>query len=140
MERNISATIASYILGERGESQEVRTVFDDGILTHMSFDRRINAFLLIVPHPMPAEDIRSLRSHLSEFRRTRNAMAHNPFWFRPIINEAGHVEDLVPMILRGKRAITLTSEFVQALNESTGRLIAQTQAIAIMAAKRSRAQ
>jgi hypothetical protein len=60
-------------------------------------------------------------------------MAHRPFWFHPELNEDGKVANLVPLIMRGKAPLALTSTLI----EQVSSLIAQTASLAEAAARSS---
>lgn len=134
IERNISAAIVFFFLGDRAKMEGVQEAFDDAILGPMTFERRINAVAAIAPQLVQSAAAKKLCSDLSELKTLRNSMAHKPFWFVPQVNEHGRVHEVVPYIMRGKGPIALTSKLIEETNESIRRLIVQTQRLAESAA------
>lgn len=130
VERHMSAAIIRFMLGERIELADVRETFDEGLLAPLTFERRINVALLIAPHVLSGDAVASLKADLSELRSLRNAMAHRPFWFHPEFNSDGQVVNLVPMIMKGKTPLPLTSAFMEQVNARILRLIEQTSRMA----------
>lgn len=130
IERHISAAIVYFMLGDRVALSEVQEAFDEGLLGPLTFERRINVVMLIVPHVLSSDEVASLRADLGELRTLRNAMAHKPFWFHPELNDKREVVNLVPMIQRGKAALPLTTPFMEQVNILIGSLIERTAAIA----------
>lgn len=137
VERHISGAIIYFMLGNRIALPEVHDSFDEGLLGPLTFERRINVVMLIAPHILTPDEVASLKADLSELRTLRNAMAHKPFWLHPQLNEKGEVLDLLPMILRGKAPIPLTTAFVEQVNLLIGGLIHRTAALATEVAQRS---
>lgn len=137
VERHLSATIVYFMLGERIKIPEVHDAFDEGLLGPLTFERRINVVLMIAPSLLTAEEVSALRDDLGNLRTLRNSMAHKPFWFHPELNDDGHVANLVPIIMRGKSPLPLTTALIEQLNRQIGDLIARTSGLAEMAARRS---
>ena len=52
IERHMSAAIVYFMLGDRVRRGEVQAAFDEGLLTPLTFERRINVVLLIARHFM----------------------------------------------------------------------------------------
>ena len=123
IERHISAAIVYFMLGDRIKRQEVHAAFDEGILTPLTFERRINVALLIAPNFMSEDEAKDFKADINELRTIRNSMAHKPFWFHPELNTKGEVTNLIPMIQRGKGTLILTTAFVTELNEKIASLI-----------------
>ena len=130
VERQLSAVIILFMLGDRVKRDEVQAAFDEGLLTPLTFERRINILLLIAPNFMTKEEVTSLKSDLNELRTIRNSMAHKPFWFHPELNDKGEVFNLVPMIQIGKATTPLTTSFIAKLNEKIASLIDRTSKLA----------
>lgn len=130
VERNLSAAIIFFMLGDRNLIPEVEDAFDEGLLSQLSFERRISVALLVAPHFLAAEEVSALKGDLSDLRTLRNAMAHRPFWFHPELNDKGEVFNLVPMIKKGKVAQPLTTAFTKKLNSKIISLIERTSALA----------
>jgi len=137
VERHISAAIIYHMLGDRIALPEVQEAFDEGLLGPLTFERRINVVMLIVPHVLKPNEMASLKADLSELRTLRNAMAHKPFWFHPELNGKGEVVNLVPMIQRGKAPLPLTTAFVEQVNKLISGLIDRTAKLAAAVAGRS---
>lgn len=137
VERHISGAIIYFMLGDRIAMPEVQDAFDEGLLGPLTFERRINVIMLIVPHVLSSDEVASLKADLSELRTLRNAMAHKPFWFHPELNDKGEVVNLVPMIQRGKAPLPLTTAFVERVNKMIASLIERTAALAAAIAGRS---
>ena len=133
VERHISAAIIHFILGDRIRIAEVQEAFDAGLLGPLTFERRINVVALVAPHILASHDAAALKVDLNELRSLRNAMAHNPFWFHPELNEDGKVLNLVPMIMRGKALQPLTTTFIEKVNAQISDLIEKTAALAAAA-------
>jgi hypothetical protein len=130
IERHVSAAIVYFMLGDRVRRGEVQTAFDEGLLTPLTFERRINVVLLIARHFMTEGKLKTLKGDLNELRTIRNSMAHQPFWFHPELNDKGEVFNLVPMIQRGKAPVALTTSFIEKLNENIASLIDRTSKLA----------
>jgi hypothetical protein len=130
VERNLSVAIMHFMLGERMKDPDVQRAFDEGLLAPLTFERRINVALLVAPHVLPEDEVAELKADLSDLRSLRNAMAHRPFWFHPELDAEDNVVNLVPLIMRGKAALPLTSEFIEKSNAQMTRLIAKTGIIA----------
>lgn len=130
VERHLSAAILYFILGERIAKPEVQTAFDEGLLAPLTFERRISVALLIAPHLLPTDQVASFKGELTDLRTLRNAMAHRPFWHHPELNDAGEVVNLVPVIMRGKAPLPLTTLFVEQTNVKIASVIAQAYALA----------
>lgn len=124
IERHLSAAIVYYMLGERVKIREVQDAFDEGILSPMTFERRINVAMLIAPHFFDAETVKGMSSELTALKTLRNAMAHKPFWFHPEMNDAGEVANIVPIVMRGKGPLPLTTAFIEETNAKMQSLIA----------------
>lgn len=135
VERHISAAIIYFMLGDRNMIPEVQDAFDEGLLTPLTFERRINVVLLVAPQVLPEDEVAALKGDLNELRTIRNAMAHKPFWFHPEVNDKGEVFNLVPMVQRGKAPVALTTPFVAKLNEQIASLIDRTAKLAKAVAK-----
>lgn len=135
VERHISAAIIYFMLGERNMIPEVQNAFDEGLLTPLTFERRINVVLLVAPQVLNEDEVAALKGELNELRTIRNAMAHKPFWFHPEVNDEGEVFNLVPMVQRGKAPVALTTPFVVKLNEQIASLIDRTAKLAKAVAK-----
>lgn len=130
VERNISAAIIHFMLGDRIALPDVQQAFDEGMLGPLNFERRINVLMLIAPHVLASDEVASLKVDLRELRTLRNAMAHKPFWFHPELNDNGEVANLVPMIQRGKASMPLTTAFVEQVNSLIAGLIERAAALA----------
>lgn len=130
VERNISAAIIHFMLGDRIALPDVQQAFDEGMLGPLNFERRINVLMLIAPHVLSSDEVASLKVDLRELRTLRNAMAHKPFWFHPELNDNGEVANLVPMIQRGKASMPLTTAFVEQINSLIAGLIERAAALA----------
>lgn len=130
VERNISAAIIHFMLGDRIALPDVQQAFDEGMLGPLTFERRINVLMLIAPHVLSSDEVASLKVDLRELRTLRNAMAHKPFWFHPELNDNGEVANLVPMIQRGKASLPLTTAFVEQVNSLIAGLIERAAALA----------
>ena len=126
VERHLSAAIVYYILGERVKNHEVQDVFDEGILSPMTFERRINVAMLIAAHFFDAETVKEMSAELTALKTLRNAMAHKPFWFHPELNDDGEVANIVPIVMRGKGPLPLTTAFIEETNQKMQSLIAQS--------------
>jgi hypothetical protein len=137
VERHISAAVIHFILGDRIGIPEVQDAFDQGLLSPLTFERRINVVMLIAPHVLPPDEVASLKSDLNELRTLRNAMAHKPFWFHPELNDKGEVVNLVPMIMRGKAALPLTTPYTKQVNALISGLIDRTGKLAASVARRA---
>jgi len=135
VERHLSAAIIYFMLGDRIAKPEVQETFDEGLLGPLTFERRIAVALLIAPHVLPADQVASFKGELTELRTLRNAMAHRPFWHHPELNDAGEVVNLVPVIMRGKAPLPLTTPFVEQTNVRIANVIAQAYALAEAAAR-----
>lgn len=125
------------MLGERIGIREVQDTFDEGLLAPLTFERRINVALMIVEHVLPTNDSPSLKADLNDLRSLRNSMAHKPFWFHPEFDEEGRVANLVPLIMRGKSPMPLTTALIEKLNVEVTALIQKTADLATEVAKRS---
>lgn len=136
VERHLSATIVHFMLGKRVDVPEVAKAFDEGLLMQLTFDRRISVVMLIAPHFLKSDEAASFKSDLSELRTLRNAMAHNPFWFQPQLNDKGEVFELVPLIKRGKGPLPLTSPLIEQLNLKIASLIDRSAKLATKVMKR----
>jgi hypothetical protein len=136
VERHMSAAIVYFILGDRVKRGEVQAAFDEGLLTPLTFERRINLMLLIAPHFMTEGQFKTLKGDLNELRTIRNSMAHKPFWFHPELNDKGEVFNLVPVIQHGKGTVALTTSFIEKLNANIASLIDRTSKLAAAVAKR----
>lgn len=136
VERHLSATIVYFMLGERVELREVHDAFDEGLLGPLTFERRINVAMLIAPHLLPAAEVASLKADLNDLRSLRNAMAHKPFWFHPELDVDDKVINLVPIIMRGKGALALTTALIEQLNIQISQMIAKVSNLSILAARR----
>ena len=136
VERHLSAAIIFFMLGDRNLIPEVEEAFDEGLLSQLTFERRITVALLVAPHFLTPDEVSALKGDLSELRTLRNAMAHHPFWFHPQLNDKGEVFNLVPMIKRGKGALPLTTAFTEKLNATITSLIERTAALADAVRKR----
>lgn len=137
VERHLSATIIHFMLGERIKILAVQDSFEEGLMGPLTFERRINVALLIAPSLLPAEEVSALRNDLGELRALRNSMAHKPFWFQPELNDDGHVANLVPIIMRGKSPLPLTTPLIEQVNQQIRDLITKTSGLAEMAEKQS---
>lgn len=136
IERHLSAAIIYFMLGDRVKRYEVQTAFDEGLLTTLTFDRRINVVLLIAPGFLTKDEVKTLKSDLNELRTIRNSMAHKPFWFHPELNDKGEVFNLVPMFQRGKAPIALTTPFTEELNQKISSLIDRSSKLAAAVVER----
>lgn len=137
VERHISAAISQFMLGERIQIAEVQDAFDEGLLTPLTFERRINVMLLIAPRILAPVEVAALKSDLNELRVLRNAMAHRPFWFHPELNEDDEVVNIVPMIMRGKAPIPLTTALIEQVNAQITGLVERTAKLAADVAMRT---
>jgi hypothetical protein len=137
VERHISSAIIHFMLGNRIAVSEVQEAFDEGLLSPLTFERRINVIMLIAPHVLPLDEVASLKADLNELRTLRNAMAHKPFWFHPELNDKGEVFNLVPRIQRGKVPLPLTTPHTERLNKLISGLIERTANLAAEVARRS---
>ncbi len=140
VERNLSATIVFYFLGDRVLLQDVQDAFDECILNALTFERRINAVSTIAPHLIGAGAAKALSTGLGELKSIRNAMAHQPHWYVTQTNEAGEVNSLVPFVRRGKQPLALTSAWVEETNAKMLGLIKSTGELAEAAAMKSKAE
>lgn len=136
IERHLSAVIVHFILGDRIKRDEVQTAFAEGLLAPLSLERRINVVLLIAPHFLTADEVKTLKGDLNELRTIRNSMAHKPFWFHPELNDKGEVANLVPMIQRGKAPLALTTPFTAELNQKIASLIDRSARLAVAVVSR----
>lgn len=136
VERQISAAIIYFMLGDRVKRDDVQAAFDEGLLAPLTFDRRINVVLLIASHFMTVDEVKALKGDLSELRTIRNSMAHKPFWFHPELNDKGEVFNLVPMLQRGKAPVALTTPFIAKLNERIASLIERSSKLATAVGER----
>lgn len=134
VERHISAAIIHFILGDRINITKVQEAFDEGLLSPLTFERRINVATLVAAHIVAPDDVAALKAGLNELRSLRNAMAHKPFWFHPELNEDGKVVNLVPMIMCGKAPLPLTTALIEKVNAQISGLIEKTAALAVAAA------
>lgn len=130
VERHMSEAIIYFMLGDRVKREDVQAAFDEGLLTQLTFDRRINVVSLVASHFMTADEAKALKGDLNELRTIRNSMAHKPFWFHPELNDKGEVFNVVPMVQRGKASVALTTEFIAKLNERIATLIEQSSKLA----------
>jgi hypothetical protein len=137
VERHLSATILYFMLGDRVYIPEVQDTFDEGLLGPLTFERRINVALMIAPHVLSADEVASLKADLNDLRSLRNSMAHKPFWLHPELDDAGKVANLVPLIIRGKNPLPLTTALIEQLNVQIAALIAKVNDLATAVAKRS---
>ena len=136
IERHMSAAIVYFMLGDRVKREEVQVAFDQGLLTPLTFERRINVVLLFATHFMAEDEVKTLKGDLSELRTIRNSMAHKPFWFHPELNDEGEVFNLIPMIQRGKAPVALTTSFTAKLNEKIASLIDRSSKLAAAVGER----
>lgn len=136
VELHLSAAIIFFMLGDRNLLPEVEVAFDEGLLSQLTFERRITVGLMVAPHFLAPQMVSALKADLSELRTLRNAMAHHSFWFQPLLDDKGEVFKLVPMIKRGKGAIPLTTAFIEKLNVTIASLIERTAALADAVRKR----
>lgn len=136
VERDMSAAIVYFMLGDRVMRGEVQAAFDEGLLTPLNFERRINVVLLIARNFMTEGKLKTLKGDLSELRTIRNSMAHQPFWLHPELNDKGEVFNFVPMIQRGRAPVALTTSFTEKLNENIASLIDRTSMLAAAVRKR----
>lgn len=136
VELHMRKAIICFMLGNRIKRDDVQDVFDEGLLALLTFERCINVTLLIAPHFMEDDEVKTLKGDLTELRTIRNSMAHKPFWFHPELNKDGEVCNLVPMIQRGKGSIPLTTSFIETLNEKVASLIRRSSKLAFDVAKR----
>lgn len=123
IESHLNRAILHFVLGDRIHISEVVKAFDEGILSHMTFERRVTMVGLIAPHFLTQDEAKAFKADLSNLRTTRNAMAHNPFWFQPELNDRDEVINVVPVIMRGKAAVALTSDFTEQANLLISNLI-----------------
>ncbi len=123
IETHLNATIQLFILGKRADIPEVFEIFDDNLLSWLTFDRRISIAKDIAARLFPSEKAVAFRSDLSTIRTIRNAMAHHSFWFEPQLNEKGELFELVPVIKVGKGSEPLTSSYIERLNLQISSLI-----------------
>ena len=130
VEREISAAVGLYILGQRADDPAMSEVFDD-IWGALSFERRINAALALAPHFLELEEVAGLRNDPSELRIMRNAMAQKPFLHEPQVDRQGRLVDFMPMVMKGKAPLPLTSASVGDLNALIQKLIEQTRALKV---------
>jgi hypothetical protein len=137
IERHISAAIIHFMLGDRIGIPEVQDAFDEGLLSPLTFERRINVVMLVAPHVLLPDEVASLKADLNELRTLRNAMAHKPFWFHPEMNDKGEVVNLVPMIMRGKAPLALTTPYTEQVNALISGLIERTEKLAAAVVRRS---
>jgi hypothetical protein len=114
---------------------EIREAFDEGLLKPLTFERKINVAILVAPKILAEEDASAFKAELNDLRSLRNAMAHNPFWFHPELNQDGQVVNLVPMIMLGKNPLPLTTAFVEKANVQIGGLIERSAKMAAAAAR-----
>jgi len=140
VERNLSATIVFYFLGDRVLLQDVQEAFDECILNALTFERRINAVSTIAPHLIGADAAKTLSTGLGELKSIRNAMAHQPHWYVTQTNEAGEVNSLVPFVRRGKQPLALTTSWVEDTNAKMVALIKATAELAEAAARKSKTE
>lgn len=126
IESHISAAILHFFLGDRITIPEVLNAFEETILTKMQFDRRISTISQIAPNFLPDNEVKDLRSHLNELKTIRNAMAHNPFWFEPLLDDQGRLVDITPRINIGKGSQAITTDFVKELNQKIAGLIGRS--------------
>lgn len=139
VERNLSATIALFFLGDRVRIDSVHDAFDECILGAMTFERRINAVATVAPHLIGADAAKTLAAELGELKSIRNAMAHQPHWYQTQVNEAGELTSLVPFVRKGKQALPLTSAWVEDMNARMRSAIDKTGELAEAAARAARA-
>jgi hypothetical protein len=137
VERHLSATILYFVLGDRVYIPDVLETFDEGLLGPLTFERRINVALMVAAHILPPDEVASLKSDLNDLRSLRNSMAHKPFWLHPELNDEGKVANLVPLIMRGKSPLPLTTALIEQLNVQIAALIQKANDLATKAAKRS---
>lgn len=130
VERHISAAIIHFMLGDRVALAAVHDAFDEGLLAPLTFERRINVVMLIVPSILSPDEALGLKGDLNELRSLRNAMAHKPFWLHPELNDEGKVVNIVPMIMRGNAPLPLTSTFLEKVNVLIGGLIEKSAKLA----------
>jgi hypothetical protein len=129
VERHLSAAITFFLLGRRVEIAEVRDTFNS-LMGPLSFERRINVALSFAPLFVAADEIKSLKKDLGELRALRNAMAHSPFWFEPCYNSMGELEELMPMLMKGKGRLVLTSACAGEINALIRSLIDRSNSMA----------
>jgi hypothetical protein len=138
VERHISVAILHFMLGDRVALQPVLQAFDEGLLSALTFERRINVAMLIAPNVLKPEEVSTLKAGLGELRSLRNAMAHKPFWFHPELNQADEVVNLVPMIQRGRLPMPLTSALIDQTNTLIAGLIDRTALLAAICSQHDR--
>jgi hypothetical protein len=137
VETHLSAAIIYFLLGDRVGIPEVHDTFDEGVLGPLPFERRINLALLVASHVLPPDEVATLKGQLNELRGLRNAMAHKPCVFHPELNDDDEVANLVPVIMRGKTPLPLTTALIQDLNVQIADLIKKVAELATTAAKRA---
>lgn len=140
VERNLSATIVFYFLGDRVLLQDVQDAFDQCVLNALTFERRINAVSTIAPRLIGADAAKALTADLGELKSIRNAMAHQPHWYMTQTNADGEVNSLVPFVRKGKKPLALTSAWVEETNAKMVRIIRETGELAEAAAMKSKAE
>lgn len=130
IERNLSGFVEFYLLGPRAADKKVRQVFEEHILASLTFERRINCAMQVAKILLPANEVKTLQSRLSEMKSLRNAMAHNPCWFEPYLDHEAKVARLRPKMMKGKQEIAMDGDWVEKMNaemisliEETGRLV-----------------
>lgn len=133
VETHLSAAILHFVLGDRLRVPQVFSVFDEGLLGPLTFERRINVVLQIAEQILPDGEVKSFKAQLNEMRGLRNSMAHKPFWLHPELNDEGHVFNLVPIVMRGKSPLPLTSALIEKVNRETAALIETSREFAATA-------
>lgn len=131
VERMLSAAIIHYFLGGRIRDLEVQEAFDEGVLQHLTFERRISLALIVAAKFLDFTDYKALDGKLTSLRTLRNAMAHNPFWFHPEFDDQGTLISIVPVIRRGKAVVPLTTPFIEKQNDEIKRTIDSAQRLVI---------
>lgn len=133
VERNLSVAIEAYFLGPvHGPGNEKADLFVEALLEGLSFERRTNAALLIAEKLIPTK-VGELRADLTELRTVRNAMAHNPCWFEPRIDDEGIIVELKPQMRRGRGTVHLTKAQINEWNALVARAIRRTEFLANLA-------
>lgn len=136
IERQLSASITYFMLGDRIRRGKVQMAFIEGLLDPLTFERRTNVAKQIASEFMTEDASKDFGSKLNRLRTIRNSMAHKPFWFEAELNDAGEVFNLVPRIQVGRGTVALTTAYVDVLNSLISELIDLSSQLTVSVSER----
>ena len=130
VERNLDVAIEAYFLGPIAGTGNIKSdLFVEGFLRTLNFERRTKIAMLIAEQLTP-DSLKEMREGLGELRSIRNAMAHNPCWFEPVVDENDYVRELRPFVQKGKQTVQMSRQLIEEWNDLIRRVISQTEALA----------